>query len=864
MKPFILSLADPQADLSLAGGKGMSLAICARAGLPVPDGFHLTTEAYRHFVTANDLQTRLLQTLEKLDTSQTDVLEAASQTIYQLFMQGSIPPDITAAVSTAYSALSPSPAAVAVRSSATAEDLPDASFAGQQETYLNISGLPAVLEAVKKCWASLWTARAIAYRQRQGIPSEDVALAVVIQLLVPADAAGILFTANPVNGHRGQAVINAAWGLGEAVVGGAVTPDTLTVEKTSGRILQRQIAKKEVITVRTAFGTENQAAKTGQKERPVLSDPQALELVRLGDKIEALYQQPMDIEWTLAEGKFAIVQARPITSLGEAPLEWKLPHPKGIYMRTSIVDLMPEPLSPLFATLGINTITSRMVPIATRLTRSTPSLPPGYFTTINGYAYMNAGFNLKDWMWILFGMLPSYPHLLRILVSFWRDEAHPQYQKLVAEEMAKNWEDFPPTVLWQSVQTLVDGAADYICTLMFATMGVTAGAEGMLTRVYDKFARRQGDPDASALLMGWDNLPAQAEKSLFDLAAFCRMDPALEAYLKSAPSSLVVSNYHHRQAPENLSAEMWQAFCLRFDQHLQKFGYMVFNMDFSRPLPLDHPEPMIETIKMYLNGEGVDPYVRQQASERRREELAREVKNRLKGFKRWAFDKSLAWAQSQSEVREDALAEIGLAYPLLRQKLAHLGKKLVTAGALQEPEDIYWMEKDEISTAVAALEAGSSPDNLLERVEQRKAFWKKALNTTPPPMLPPRKSYMGFNTSIWLAEAEGNQKGALLKGVPASPGRITAPACVLHGPEDFTRMRPGAVLVASTTTPAWTPLFAMASAVVTDIGGPLSHGSIVAREYSIPAVMGTGVATRRIQDGQNITVDGSAGTVTLI
>jgi pyruvate,water dikinase len=214
-------------------------------------------------------------------------------------------------------------------------------------------------------------------------------------------------------------------------------------------------------------------------------------------------------------------------------------------------------------------------------------------------------------------------------------------------------------------------------------------------------------------------------------------------------------------------------------------------------------------------------------------------------------------------VREDALAEIGLGYPILRRMLDELGKRFVKAGALQESVDIFWLEKDEVQKAVAALEAGAALESMLVRVAERKAFWQKARQVTPPPMLPPRKKYMGINTYAFLAESEDSQTRDTLKGVPASPGRVTAPARVLHGPEEFDQMRPGEVLVAGTTTPAWTPLFAMASAIVTDIGGPLSHGSIVAREYGIPAVMGTGAATRRIQSGQTITVDGAAGMVTL-
>jgi pyruvate,water dikinase len=243
---YILSLADSRATLAVAGGKGASLARLVAAGLPVPDGFHLTTEAYQQFVAENNLQPHIVAALEAVDPSVSASLEAASRTIRELFSRAQMPSAIAGAVAQAYAALSGAQPYVAVRSSATAEDLPGLSFAGQQETYLNVQGVTAVLEAVQRCWASLWTARAIGYRAQHGIDQGSISLAVVVQLLVPAEAAGILFTANPVTGAREQALISAAWGLGESIVGGMVTPDTITVDKLSGEVLEQETADKQV------------------------------------------------------------------------------------------------------------------------------------------------------------------------------------------------------------------------------------------------------------------------------------------------------------------------------------------------------------------------------------------------------------------------------------------------------------------------------------------------------------------------------------------------------------------------------------------------------------------------------------------
>jgi pyruvate,water dikinase len=870
MNLFVLALSDPQADLATVGGKGMSLARLTREGLPVPDGFHVTTEAYRRFVADNDLQPGIVTALEQVNVAQPATLEVAAKTIGRLFGSGTMPSEIEGAIRAAYDELESRhhPAAgsssspVAVRSSATAEDLPGASFAGQQDTYLNIVGADDVIQAVQRCWASLWTGRAIAYRLRQGIAPDSVALAVVVQLLVPADAAGILFTANPLTGKRNEAVINAAWGLGEAIVGGLVTPDTVTVDKNTGRVIRRETSGKQVMTIRTEKGTEERPVPDALKNKAVLSDEQAVELTRYGSRIEELYGMPMDIEWTLEGGRFAIVQARPITTMGEAPLEWNPPNPKGIYMRASVVDLMPDPLTPLFATLGIPSLVEQMTPVGQYVTRARPALHKDYYTTINSYAYMNLRFPARTWWWVVTAMLPSYPRMLRQGLAYWREKARPDYQAEVGRLRDTPLAQMPSSALWQAVNEIVDAAMSYVATLLFVTMGPMSGSEVLLTKVYDKFARREGDPPATALLMGWDNIPARAEKSLYDLAVWIQEDVGLTAYVASTSSTELAI----RLKPPSSAVDVprFAELASRLGQHLNEFGHAVFQLDFAEDLPLDHPEPMLETIKMYLRGEGVNPHERQRTNEERRIQTAETALQRLRGFRLWAFRKALNWAQPLSEAREDALADIGLGYPLVREMLLVLGGRLADAGTLREAGEIFWLEKAEVVEAVAALEAGTALESMLGRVDQRKAFWQKAKQTVPPPMLPFRKRYMGMKTSVWLAETEGNRAGDTLKGVSASPGRVTAPACLLHGPHDFDRMRPGDVLVAGTTTPAWTPLFAMASAVVTDIGGPLSHGSIVAREYGIPAVMGTGVATSRIRDEQTITVDGTAGTVTLV
>ena len=861
-KEYIFPLADSRATLETVGGKGASLSQMLQAGLPVPDGFHITTAAYRQFVEQNELQPRILEILKGVDLTQPSTLESASQMIQDLFADAQVPVEAGDAIEHAYAELTGVETAVAIRSSATAEDLPELSFAGQQETFLNIHGVQAVLEAVKRCWASLWTARAIGYRMQHKIDQEAVSLAVVVQELVEAEAAGILFTANPISGQRDEVVINAAWGLGEAIVGGKVSPDTIIADKQTGNVKQVEVAEKTVMTVRTLDGTHELPVPADQRKKRVLSDSQTAALVKLALIIETYFGVPQDIEWCWAKGKFHIVQSRPITKLAPEPIKWILPNPKAQYMRASIVDLMPDPLSPLFITMAIPAIHHLgVIHVMKELTHSEPILPTNYILTINDYAYLCGTFSLREWWWMITKLIPLMFTSIRQGSKYWRNEALPRYKTVLALWKGHQVENMTAGDLWRGVQELQDAAMLHLATLMVSTMGASAGTEGLFTKVYEKMIRRGGDPAATTFLMGYDSIPIQAEKSLYDLAEWALTQPELAAYLLER-SGLELAEHLKKPLsliPPPLSPE----FASRFSTHLERFGHIIYNLDYAQPLPLDDPGPMLDTIKMYLRGQGMNPHQRQKSAEEKRMQAAQSTSSRLKGLRGWAFRLTLGLAQNMSEVREDALASIGLSYPVLRQMLFELGDHFVEAGSIEQAEDIFWLRKSEIEESVKKIEQDQPLPNSAESVLQRRKDWEAKKNITPPIMLPPNKKYMGFDVTVFTGVSGEDQGKNTLKGIAASAGIVTAKARVVRGPEDFDQMQPGDVLVAGITTPAWTPLFAMASAVVTDVGGPLSHGSIVAREYGIPAVMGTAVATKRIQSGQVITVDGNSGLVIL-
>ena len=748
-----------------------------------------------------------------------------------------------------------------MRSSATAEDLPDASFAGQQETYLNISGAASVLEATQKCWASLWTARAIGYRARQSIASEGVALAVVIQEMVFADAAGIMFTANPLNGKRDEALINASWGLGEAVVGGAVTPDSLTVSKPNGRVIQRENAEKQMMTVRAESGTEEQPVPDHLKNKAVLSDEQAVELAGLGTKIETLYGMPMDIEWTLAEGEFAIVQARPVTALPPAPIEWPELEKGATLIRGSLAEHTPSPVSPLFATLGLriaNLETHRLWEEYIGVDPTDMFLSEGFYMAINNYVY--SGFRL-GWKnsWALIKM--SFSQIKPILSGAperWQ-AAHDEFAEVVAEWESEDIASLSPSELLDGARAIFGEAVKYY-TVIQTTLPAASMGEIFFQRFYNSLVKRKNDPEFTTFLFGFETMPVRSEQSLFDIAAWLKKNPLLADYTLRTPTSDLVAALKTDAAPEGISAESWLELCSRLDTHFDQFGRTAYEYDFANPTPAEEPSPQFEAIKLFVEDKAINPYARHQEAVEKREQATKSVLDRLGWPRKGWFEKLLKWAQETGEIREDSIADMGMGHPIIRCIFAELGGRFVTANALKTADEIYWLEEDELEDMVETLEKGEIVPNFVNRIPERKAKREATLHIVAPVMLPEKSGWQRFLGGGAPEEKDGKMA---LKGLGTSSGKITAPACVLFSPEDFSKMKPGDVLVATTTTPAWTPLFAMASAVVTDIGGPLSHSSIVAREYGIPAVMAARNATRHIQSGQMVTVDGKEGTVVL-
>jgi pyruvate,water dikinase len=653
-------------------------------------------------------------------------------------------------------------------------------------------------------------------------------------------------------------------------VGGHVTPDSFTVDKRTGAILSQRIADKEVMTVRLAEGTREEPVPAAQRRQAALQPPQVAELARLGARIEQLYGQPMDIEWAVRDGRIFILQARPITALPEArpAIEWILPRERGSYGRSSVIELLPEPLSPLFATLGLPMWNEASRDLLQSLGFA-DFFPPQLLLTINDYAYYDFSFQfgvykVARFLLTLPRLLPRGIGLIRRARTRWADEARPRYAAVVAEWVARDPMAIPAAQLLDAAREIAKAAAEHYLVVQSGVLPAAYISETLFTSAYNRVVRRKGDPPALTFVLGFDSAPIHSEKSLYDLAMWARTQPALAEYLTQTSSREIVAACQTAGAPTADTAG-WREFSRRLAEHLNRFGHSIYDLDFAKSLPADDPAPLLEALKYFLSGRARDPHDRQAGAAAARKRATEALLARLKGIRLRFFRWILPMAQRFAPLREDALADVGLGWPLLRRMLRELGRRLTAAGAIRACDDVFWLKLDEANEAALALNAGQPPQDYRGAVSERRATGERERAVTPPVVLPVKGGgrFLGIDFTGWMPARTSQAAGNTIKGIGASPGRVAGVARVIHGPDEFQQMRPGDILVAKITTPAWTPLFALASGVVTDVGGPLSHGSIVAREYHIPAVLGTGVATERIRSGQRITVDGDAGVVTV-
>lgn len=879
--PLVRPLSDPALTLAEAGGKGLNLGVMVRAGLPVPGGFVLTTAAYRTFVEANGLGPALARAWADAAAAGPGELEARSAELRAAFSAGVPPAGLATALREAWAALGGGP--VAVRSSATAEDLPDASFAGQQDTELHVLGADAVEAAARRVWGSLWNARAMAYRARLGLAPDGVALAVVVQRMAPATAAGVLFTVHPLTGRPDRTVINATWGLGEALVAGRVNPDTYVVEKAGGRVLRVELGDKAVMTAPAAAGTAEVEVPAAERARRALSDAQAAALTRHAVTLEALFGGPQDVEWALVDGEPVLLQSRAVTTPPPQvpgddawpPTERAERWPFDFWTQQDMGERWPEPVTPL--TWSVSEPMNQAI-----LDGMLAGLDAPYAGRVRwslraaGRVYMNEGALLHAYcqgMGMPLAMMASgltHPGAtpvgptgwqlgpaLRHLGFFWKAAvgweqnvarfaaAFPQLDAWVDEFLRRDLAELDDAALLAEAH---DVWFARVCQYVAWHSNATSLSMGSLTELEALVGRHGGDAALAQELVGGLTgvLAAEMVPDLAAMADALRAAGLAERVLALPPADA------ERELRTEPRAEAFRAALAHF---LRRHGHRgATEAELRLPRWTEAPAEVIELLAPYLRDAGPRPGV--EAAAARREAATAAFRARLGWFARASFDRALERCHRFARLRDNGQSYIVRLLMPMRMLYAELSRRHAARGWLREADDLWFLVLEELRAVTAAGSPAAAGLDLQARADARRAahtFW---LGQVAPEALDAELEPVA-------APIPPGDDPSLLVGIPASRGEVTGVARVVASPQEASRLAPGEILVTRATDPGWTPVFSTIGGAVLEVGGLLSHGAIVAREYGLPAVVAVPAATRRIPDGARVTVNGTTGKVTL-
>jgi rifampicin phosphotransferase len=886
-----LPLSSTEATLLRTGGKGANLAELTRAGFNVPPGFLVTTDAYRAFVEANDIRPRLLALVQPVQPDDPVALDAVSAEIRALFAAGHVPPEIQDAICAAYEALSTGTdragAPVAVRSSATAEDLPGLSFAGQQDTYLNIVGGSALVEASRKCWGSLWTARAMGYRARNHIPPHDVALAVVVQQMILSEVSGVMFTANPLTGRRDEIVIDASYGLGEAIVSGQVEPDNYAVDTRGWQITRRKLGAKALAIVPNVGGGTQTIRQEGAAQRQALTDEQILELARLGQQVAAHFGSPQDVEWALAGGQIYLLQSRPVTSLYPLP-----PAPDGeprVYFSFNSAQGVPEPFTPLgsdmlrlvfgavFAGFDIRQSAEELAPSAggrmymdaTALVRD-PRTRRAMLTVLTGVdpgarqaliQVIEAGqfptkrtISTRRVLAVLGFLGRMLPRVIRVLLKpeLSRVQAISEAE-LIVDTTRRRVErtrtlDARVTLLQSemphTLQRLIVGV---LLKVMFPGMGSMVLVERLLV------SWLKAEPGAVLPLVRGlpGNVTTEMDLRLWGSAQTIRANAeAAEALRTQSPDALAEA-YRRGRLPGVAQRTI--------AQFLEQYGMRgVGEIDMGRTRWRENPTQIIQTLKSYLQIDkpdlAPDRLFRQGAEvaeQKAAEYVAQVRRTRFGAIRGRVLAFFIRRMRTLTGFRESPKYYIIRILDLYRTALLDSARDLVKQGSLERPDDIFFVPVDTLKRFVN----GEAVDLKAVVTSNRAEYERECARKQIPRLL--------LSTGETYYAGLSDESSTDLVGDGVSPGVVEGPVRVVLDPYGV-RLEPGEILVCPATDPGWTPLFLSAGGLIMELGGLVTHGSVVAREYGIPAVVGVHQATTRLHTGQRIRVDGSQGRITLL
>jgi phosphoenolpyruvate synthase/pyruvate phosphate dikinase len=850
-------------QLSLVGGKGLNLGELSRIeGLLVPEGFAVTTVGYQRAIGQNESYHALLDRLTTLKVDDRDQITEISKQIRQIIMDVDIPSDVVTAV-THYLSQFGEEHAYAVRSSATAEDLPHASFAGQQDTYLNIIGIDAILQHISLCWASLFTDRAVIYRMQNGFNHSQVYLAVIVQRMVFPLASGILFTADPMTSNRKLLSIDASYGLGEALVSGLVSADSYSVQ--DGEILNKRIAtKKLAIYGRKEGGTETKQLDPDQQMSQTLTDQQILQLAHIGRQIETYFGNPQDIEWCLADDIFYIVQSRPITTL--YPIPEANDQENHVYLSVGHQQMMTDPIKPLGLSFYLLITPAPMrkaggrlfIDVAPRL--ATPVGREALLTTIGSDPLIKGPLMTiieRDFIKLLpndqtapipvksntdmLEQIENNPNIVSDLI---------QSNRASVEELKQNIQrksGFPVfDFILEDIQQLKKILFDPQSTAVFMT---AINASLWINEKMNEWLGEKNAADTLSQSVPY-NITSEMGLALMDVADRIRPYPEVIEYLQHVKDD----NFLDELVKFEGGHEAYDAIYA----YLHKYGMRCAGeIDISKTRWSEKPitlVPMIlGNIKAFEPNEGHRKFEqgRQEALEKEQELLAR--LNQLPDGEQKAEETKRMIRRIRNFIGYREYPKYGWVsrYFVYKQAFLKEAEQLVQGGVILEKEDIFYLFFEELHEVVRTKKLD------YQIISKRKEDYKLFEKLTPPRVITSDGEIISgtYNRENLPADA--------IVGLPVSSGVIEGRARVILNMEDAI-LEDGDILVTAFTDPGWTPLFVSIKGLVTEVGGLMTHGAVIAREYGLPAVVGVENATKLIKDGQRIRVNGTDGYIEII
>jgi rifampicin phosphotransferase len=871
MSAYVVSLQEiDHTQLLRVGGKGLNLGELSKMdGIHVPEGFCVTTEAYHQALKHNEAFRALVHQLTKLNTDDRDQIGELCKKIRKVIMEVEIPSDVVKDVSHVLTQLGDEHA-YAVRSSATAEDLPHASFAGQQDTYLNIIGKDAILQHIRKCWSSLFTDRAVIYRMQNGFDHSHVHLSVIIQRMVFPQASGVLFTADPIHSNRKVVSIDASFGLGEAVVSGLVTADCYKVQEEN--IVDKMIAtKKWAIYGRKEGGTETQLIDPDQQKSQTLTDQQILQLARIGKRIETYFGCPQDIEWCLVDETFYIVQSRPITTL--YPIPEADDQENRVYISVGHQQMMTDPMKPLGLSLFQLTSFQPMKKAGGRLfvdvthllaspdsremllnaiEQSDPLIKDALITIVEREGFIKArpkGEGVQRISKINEGMswefleknLHKDPTIVRDLIK----QSEASLAELKQNIQTKSGLDLFDFIL-EDCQRLKKMLSD---SQSLDVIMVAMNASFWINKKMQEWLGEKNAADTLTLSVP-NNITSEMGLALLDVADVIRPYPEVVHYLQHTQDE----NFLDELTKFDGGQEAKEAILA----YLDKYGMRCTGeIDITKPRWSEKPTALIPMI--LSNIKNFEPNASARKFEQGRQEALNKERELLERLKQLPDGEHKA-KQTKQVIRliRDFIGY--REYPkysminrifVYKQALMKEAEQLVQANVIREKEDIFYLTFEELREVVATNKLDDQIIN--KRKEEHKRFEK---------LTPPRVITSDGEIIAGKYQRENLPPHAIV-GLPVSSGVVEGRARVILKMEEAD-LEDGDILITAYTDPSWTPLFVNIKGLVTEVGGLMTHGAVIAREYGLPAVVGVENATKRIKDGQRIRVHGTEGYIEIL